>query len=39
MQIDDFADQWGFLAKWLGMTPPGPAPAAPTETPGAGSGH
>jgi prolyl oligopeptidase len=24
MQIDDFADQWAFLAKWLGM----PAPAA-----------
>ncbi len=25
MQIDDFADQWAFLAKWLGVT----APAAP----------
>jgi len=23
MQIDDFADQWAFLAKWLGMTAPG----------------
>ncbi len=22
MQIDDFADQWAFLAKWLGMKPP-----------------
>src|SRR6266513_458288 len=22
MQIDDFADQWAFLAKWLGMTAP-----------------
>ena len=22
MQIDDFADQWAFLAKWLGMQPP-----------------
>lgn len=28
MQIDDFADQWAFLAKYLGMTTPGmPAPA------------
>ena len=28
MQIDDFADQWAFLAKYLGMTLPGmPAPA------------
>ena len=25
MQVDDFADQWAFLAKWLGMT----APAGP----------
>ncbi len=25
MQIDDFADQWAFVAKWLGMT----APAGP----------
>jgi prolyl oligopeptidase len=22
MQIEDFADQWGFLAKWLGMSVP-----------------
>jgi prolyl oligopeptidase len=22
MQIDDFADQWAFLAKWLGVPPP-----------------
>jgi prolyl oligopeptidase len=22
MQIDDFADQWAFLARWLGMTAP-----------------
>ena len=29
MQIEDFADQWGFLAKWLGMEMPGAeAPAA-----------
>jgi hypothetical protein len=29
MQIDDFADQWGFLAKWLKMGVPGEAePAA-----------
>ncbi|MGH8266060.1 MAG: prolyl oligopeptidase family serine peptidase [Steroidobacteraceae bacterium] len=28
MQIDDFADQWAFLAKWLGMNAPGPAPQA-----------
>jgi prolyl oligopeptidase len=37
MQIDDFADQWGFLAKWLGMTPPGPTPGTPaarTDAPG-----
>jgi prolyl oligopeptidase len=28
MQIDDFADQWGFLAKWLKVSVPGtPAPA------------
>ena len=26
MQIEDFADQWAFLAKWLQMTPP-PIPA------------
>ena len=25
MQIDDFADQWAFLAKWLGMAAPGGA--------------
>ena len=25
MQIDDFADQWAFLAKWLGMTVPAAA--------------
>jgi len=25
MQIEDFADQWAFLAKWLQMGPP-PAP-------------
>lgn len=40
MQIDDFADQWGFLAKWLGMTQPGPTPgpAEPAaEAPGAGA--
>ena len=23
MQIDDFADQWGFLAKWLKVPVPG----------------
>jgi prolyl oligopeptidase len=23
MQFDDFADQWGFLAKWLKMGVPG----------------
>jgi prolyl oligopeptidase len=23
MQIDDFADQWAFLAKWLGVSAPG----------------
>jgi len=28
MQIDDFADQWAFLAKWLQMTVP--PPQAPT---------
>jgi prolyl oligopeptidase len=29
MQIDDFADQWAFLAKWLGMEmPAAPAPPA-----------
>jgi len=22
MQIQDFADQWAFLAKWLQMAPP-----------------
>ncbi len=22
MQVDDFADQWAFLAKWLGVSPP-----------------
>jgi len=22
MQIDDFADQWAFLAKWLGVSAP-----------------
>jgi prolyl oligopeptidase len=32
MQIDDYADQWAFLAKWLGVAAPasepqGPAPA------------
>jgi prolyl oligopeptidase len=27
MQIDDFADQWAFLAKYLGITTPG-MPAA-----------
>jgi prolyl oligopeptidase len=26
MQIDDFADQWAFLAKWLGVNAPGSAP-------------
>jgi prolyl oligopeptidase len=25
MQIDDFADQWAFLAKWLGVTAPAAA--------------
>ena len=25
MQIDDFADQWGFAAKWLQMSPPAAA--------------
>jgi prolyl oligopeptidase len=42
MQIDDFADQWGFLAKWLGMTPPGPTPgmpAEPAEAPGGAPGR
>ena len=42
MQIDDFADQWGFLAKWLGMTAPGPTPGMPaeqTQAPGAASGR
>jgi prolyl oligopeptidase len=28
MQIDDFADQWAFLAQHLGMEMPGAAPAA-----------
>jgi prolyl oligopeptidase len=28
MQIEDFADQWAFLAKWLGVSAPGPAPAS-----------
>jgi prolyl oligopeptidase len=28
MQIDDFADQWGFLAKWLNVPAPGPTPGA-----------
>jgi prolyl oligopeptidase len=27
MQIDDYADQWAFLAKWLGVSAPGPEPA------------
>jgi hypothetical protein len=29
MQIDDFADQWAFLAKWLQVPVPGmqPVPA------------
>jgi hypothetical protein len=22
MQIDEFADQWAFLAKWLGVSAP-----------------
>jgi prolyl oligopeptidase len=26
MQIDDFADQWAFIAKWLGVEVPGTAP-------------
>src|ERR1700732_5006224 len=26
MQIDEFADQWAFLAKWLGMSAPGGEP-------------
>ncbi len=26
MQIEDFADQWAFLAKWLGVATPGPEP-------------
>jgi hypothetical protein len=29
MQIDDFADQWAFVAKWLGMTAPATVPGAP----------
>jgi hypothetical protein len=29
MQIDDYADQWAFLAKWLGVD----APGAPTVNP------
>ena len=32
MQIDDFADQWAFLAKWLGVN----APAEPASPPGTG---
>jgi hypothetical protein len=28
MQIDDSADQWAFLAKYLGMTTPGMPAAA-----------
>jgi prolyl oligopeptidase len=42
MQIDDFADQWGFLAKWLGMSQPGPTPGMPAErmeTPGGAPGN
>jgi hypothetical protein len=27
MQIEDFADQWAFLAKWLGVSAPGAAQA------------
>ena len=27
MQIDDYADQWAFLAKWLGVSAPGTEPA------------
>jgi len=35
MQIEDFADQWAFLAKWLGVPAPGsgPASAAPPGAP------
>ena len=34
MQIEDFADQWAFLAKWLGVpTPGGPMNAAPAGAP------
>jgi len=35
MQIEDFADQWAFLAKWLGVPAPGsgPASAAPAGAP------
>jgi len=29
MQVDDFADQWAFLARWLGMSVPAAPPAAP----------
>jgi prolyl oligopeptidase len=33
MQIEDFADQWAFLAKWLGVSAPGTEPPAPPGTP------
>jgi prolyl oligopeptidase len=37
MQIDDFADQWAFLAKWLGVNAPaGLQDGQPTSAPGAG---
>jgi prolyl oligopeptidase len=29
MQVDDYADQWAFLAKWLGVATPAPAPQGP----------
>ena len=29
MQIEDIADQWGFVAKWLNVPAPGPTPGAP----------
>ena len=28
MQVEDFADQWAFLAKWLGVSAPGSMPPA-----------
>jgi len=33
MQIDDFADQWAFVAKWLGMTAPATVPTGALSLP------